>query len=258
MYNDINNLKLLVKAINECNLEDNMILVGSWCEYFYQDLFKSYVSNMKTRDHDILVKRPLNRGELFHKTMLDLGFSYFDDDGKSKYLKEDNEVEFLTTLSRNYEHLYKIPYVKLNAECLPYFEIIINNLQEAELDNMKILIPSPPAYVLHKLIINPTRKEDKKQKDIDAVSNIIVNMIDEKIYGGELKLLYDSLPKKQKAIVDEVVDVYNIVPFKQLIDHYSRKMIEPDQLIDNSEKLLREEDLSLSDKNSTKDESYNL
>ena len=238
MYNDINNLKLVVHAINDCDLQDNMILVGSWCEFFYQDLFDTYTSNMKTRDHDILIKRPVSKGDQFHKTMIEYGFSYFDDDGKSKYMKGDNEVEFLTTLGRNYEHIYKIPNIKLNAECLPYFDIIIQNLQEAELDNMKVLIPSPPAYVLHKLIINPSRKIEKKQKDIDAVSNIIIKMMDEELYGGELKMLYASLPKKQKAIVDSVVDEYNIVPFKQLIDHYSLGQTSAVQLIEESERLI--------------------
>ncbi len=216
MYNDIHNLKLLVKAINDNDLQNNMVLIGSWCEYFYQDLFESYITNMMTRDHDILIRRPVHKGDGFHKTMTEMGFIYFDNDGKSKYMKEDNEVEFLTTLTRNYDHLYKFPNIKLTAECLPYMDLIENNLIEVYLDDMKVLIPSPPAYVLHKLIINQTRKEEKKNKDIGSVSRLIVNMIDEQLYVNELVIMYNSLPKKQKQNVDYSVNEYDITPLKQL------------------------------------------
>ena len=57
--------------------------------------------------------------------MIEIGFIYEEDSftGKSKFIKQDNEIEFLTTLTRDNNHIYKVPVLGVNAECLKYMDI---------------------------------------------------------------------------------------------------------------------------------------
>ena len=61
----------------------------------------------------------------FVRKMIELGFSYEEDTmtGRSKFFKGNNEIEFLTTLARGDKHIYKVPELGINAECLKYMDI---------------------------------------------------------------------------------------------------------------------------------------
>jgi len=57
--------------------------------------------------------------------MKEIGFTYEEDPltGKSKFFKNDIEVEFLTTLTRDYSSVYNVPEMGIHAECLKYMDI---------------------------------------------------------------------------------------------------------------------------------------
>lgn len=56
MVNDRTNLKDIIKAIYNKGLHKNFIIIGSWAEVFYEEMFYKYVSSIQTRDFDILIK----------------------------------------------------------------------------------------------------------------------------------------------------------------------------------------------------------
>ena len=65
-------------------------------------------------------------------------------------------------------------------------------------------VPNPVQYVLHKILINPSRlTEEKRQKDIQAVRNLLDNMRTPE-WRSRLHKAYGNLTKKQKRVIQEV------------------------------------------------------
>ena len=215
MNNDLLNI---ISILNELGINNNVILIGSWVEFFYKDLIKNYYSQFVTQDYDFLVKRPVKKGKGFISKMKEIGFDYSEDylTNKSKFYKDGMEVEFLTNLTRDNTNICAINEMGINAEVLKNVDILLNNTIVVECKTYKITIPSPAAYCIHKLLINPSRIEWKKQKDIDSVINILSKMIDSNVYINEVNHIFDSLGKKQKKTIEEICNNYNIVEFDKI------------------------------------------
>lgn len=46
-----------MRVLNELDILENVVVMGSWAEYLYQDIFgKSYKPLLKTRDIDLMYK----------------------------------------------------------------------------------------------------------------------------------------------------------------------------------------------------------
>ena len=151
MYNDRETLMKVLELIMELSLQDSVILIGSWDEYFYERIYDGYVASFRTLDTDFLIRRPVRSGKEFVKRMIELGFIYEEDPmtGKSKFVKQDNEIEFLTSLTRENKRIYKVPIMGINAECLPYMDIPSTNLIPYVMENGNhIMIPSPAASIV--------------------------------------------------------------------------------------------------------------
>ena len=89
----------------------------------------------------------------------------------------------------------------VTAQTLRHMEVIIRNTIEVEYFNMKITVPMPEAYTVHKIVINQDRGS-KKKKDQIAIGNIwrSLDLV-------EVKKLAETLTKKeQKAFNQYCVD----------------------------------------------------
>ena len=70
----------ILKRFHKAGILDNLILIGSWCEYFYKNHFSKYsnVENMflKTRDIDFLIDNPrqIKKKVDIPELLKDLGF----------------------------------------------------------------------------------------------------------------------------------------------------------------------------------------
>lgn len=208
----------IIKILNELGLNNNVILIGSWVEFFYKDLISNYYSQFVTQDYDFLIKRPVKKGKGFVSKMKEIGFDYDEDyiTDKSKFYKDGMEVEFLTNLTRDYSSICSIEEMGINAESLKNLDVLISNSIVVEHETNKITIPSPAAYCIHKLLINPSRIEWKKQKDIDSVINILSKMIESNVYINEFNSIFNSLSKKQKKIIENVSEEYKIIEFDKI------------------------------------------
>ena len=177
-------------------------MIGSWDEYFYERLYSGYTASFRTLDTDFLIRRPVNAGKEFIKRMIQLGFIYEEDPfaGKSKFIKQDNEIEFLTSLTRGGRHIYKVPLPGINAECLKYMDIPSNNLIPYVFEDASyILIPSPAAYCVHKILINDERTDEKQKKDAAVVHNILNSFSSDKEFKNDFQKVYSELGKRQRA-----------------------------------------------------------
>ena len=213
MYNDRTSLMQVLNLIAELKLQDTIILIGSWDEYLYEKIFEGYTATFRTLDTDFLIRRPVKTGKEFVRKMIEIGFSYEEDpmSGKSKFFKGDNEIEFLTTLTRGNDHIYKVPELGINAECLKYMDIPIKNLMPYVLENGSyILIPSPAAYCIHKILIHNERTVEKQQKDSVSIKNLLYSFERNNQFCNDFKRIYSDLGRKQKARVKENASIIGV------------------------------------------------
>ena len=221
MYNDNETLMEVINIINKLTLQNTLVLIGSWAEYFYQRLFDRYYSSFRTLDTDFLIRRPVQSGKGFVKEMKEIGFTYEEDPltGKSKFFKNDIEVEFLTTLTRDYSSVYNVPEMGIHAECLKYMDIAAANTIPVVFTNGNIiLVPNPAAYVIQKAMINSERSEAKAQKDIVAIRGIVLAMLEDNKYVQDFVRIYQHLGKKQKRRVDDFAEDNDIIELRKLIE----------------------------------------
>lgn len=236
MINDINNLDNLIKIINDSNLDKDFMLIGSWCEYFYQEYFDNYRSQMKTTDFDFYIKNKHISSEKINisSSFAKYGFERFDDymTEKTVFKKDDNIVEFLTGIDRNKKDIYSIEKLGIKAESLTRLDIFDKNHLDAEYKGMNIKIPSPAAYVIHKLIINNDRKNEKSKKDLISIKGLLLRIKQSPDDFKNLEIIYksDIVGRKGRNKIDVICQNNNI----KLFEAYSfkeelqfRKMIEP-------------------------------
>ncbi len=93
------------------------------------------------------------------------------------------EVEFLTDLTGARRDVHVIEVQEgLNAEALRFISISVNNTVEVEIDDiehrttpLKVIVPTPAAYIFHKGLIFVRRKQpSKKAKDLYYIFEILV------------------------------------------------------------------------------------
>jgi predicted nucleotidyltransferase len=157
-----------------------VMLIGSWAEYIYQHhLMSGFRANLKTRDVDFLYPN-LNRPQKYNinifQSMQNKGFVYREDvlSGVGKFVKEDLlELEFITRVLGKGRHIYEIPSLKIKAEGLRNANMLADYPLELECGNYIITVPEPEAYIVQKLLINLTRADDKKEKDIQAIRGLL-------------------------------------------------------------------------------------
>ena len=213
-----------IKAFNELGILSNIMIIGSWAEYLYTDLFKSdFYPNLRTRDVDFFYRNinvPKEKVPLVKK-LKELGYAYDEVDGISRFYKEDLlELEFLTrTLGAGIEGKITIEPLGIKSECLRVINILSDfactvNKEFEDGTLCTITIPEPAVYVIQKIITNPIRQpQEKKLKDISAVEELLYHIKKDMYHSEKLKEVYVRLSKKQLKTVESVCMQYGIKLF---------------------------------------------
>jgi len=205
----------VVGIINDCDMNSHLLIIGSWAEYLYQKnnvLSSSYNSTMRTRDIDFLIK---NKNIPNHKTgfvekMENAGFLLETSRGKeiNRFIepKSGMEVEFLIQeKGKGQSGGHKIASLGLTVEGLRHLDILQANPHKLEHNGSYILVPSPESYVLHKLIINKDRQDDKKSKDMEAVINILRHIAENPLKCASFESLKETLSKNEKKSLENII-----------------------------------------------------
>ena len=81
-----------IKAFKELGILQNIMIIGSWAEYLYTDLFRTdFYPNLRTRDVDFFYRNiniPKEKIPLIQK-LKEIGYVYDEVDGISRFYKED-------------------------------------------------------------------------------------------------------------------------------------------------------------------------
>ena len=196
-----------------------LVLIGSWCIYFYQDYFASipYVDHvaMKTRDLDFLIPHP-NQIKVkvdIPELLQDLGF-VVDFKGAKGYIQlnhPDLILEFLIQeKGRGMDKPYPLSQLGLNATALRFLGFLLENTITVKVSRLELTLPHPANFSLHKLIISQRRlRKEKALKDTNTAREILKALIMKKEQ-AVIRKTFLSVPLQwQKKIIknlDEVQD----------------------------------------------------
>ncbi len=197
----------VLKRLRDSGILENIIVVGSWCIYFYKDYFKEmeYKSVIRTRDIDFLIPIPfvLKKKVDVHELLKDLGFLIdFHIKGYIRLVHPELIIEFLVPeRGKGFDKPYPLPQLGLNAQSLRFLDFLEKNSIKIKSDNLLLNVPHPAAFALHKLIISDRRlKEEKKikeRREAVYILNCLIEKGDEEI----IKSHFESIPKRWKTKV---------------------------------------------------------
>lgn len=200
-----------IEILNTHGVLPHLILIGSWAEYIYQTAgyYEGFQSNFRTMDVDFLIpniRRPAQKVKLCD-AMENRGFLVRQrpSDGLTKFSRGEGplEIEFIAReLGAGRTEPYKVESLGIKVVGLRQLDILSQHTTVLLVRSYFITVPVPQAYVLHKLVINEQRQGAKKEKDLSAVENLLgfIKRSDKEL--TKLREIYNSLTKKEKAMVD--------------------------------------------------------
>ena len=180
----------LLRELDRIKFFSHGLLIGSWPMAIYADHF-TLAYALATDDIDFAVenavKVPAKGSETIPEILGRLGYTPIKDySGIETFLHGTFEVEFIThRRGGEAPPSVVIPPWKVSAQPLPFIDILFIRPNTVIIEDFSIRIPSPEAFVVHKLIIAQRRtgrdKESKKEKDLQQCSALMEIVQNEEI-----------------------------------------------------------------------------
>lgn len=193
----------IMRRLNSAGVLKNIILIGSWCIPFYKGYFANvkYAPSIKTRDIDFLIPLPskMQKKVDIPELLKDVGFviSFKGSQGYIKLEHPELIIEFLVPeRGRGLDKPFPLPQLGINAQTLRFLNFLIRNTIRVNIEDIRISMPHPASFALHKLIIFQRRQNPEKIiKDRDSAIKILKALID-KGESDAVKSIFDSAPQK--------------------------------------------------------------
>ncbi|MEN8905639.1 MAG: GSU2403 family nucleotidyltransferase fold protein [Clostridiales bacterium] len=197
-----------MKNLNSTGAFEHIMLIGSWVEYVYEQRINKFEAHLKTKDVDFLIKDVriikaknvnINIPEVFNKMGFSIDVSGW---GVMRFHKEGLlEVEFLQKEvgSSSGSEAKMVKELGLRTEALRNLEMLSKYSMNILLNGCNFQIPSPPAYIIHKMIVG-------RPKDVIKVVSLIPFVKANQKEFNLMKEIYNDLFKKQKRKVDSFID----------------------------------------------------
>lgn len=170
-------------------------LIGSWCFQLYQKHLGAKSFPLRTQDIDFLVPSPYHGKEHsdFIEQLEKLGFNRdFKSNGSLYLWNADLKIEFITPeKGAGTDNAIKIKKLGLSAIPLRFVALLLKDPITIIEDGIKICVPNPTNFCLHKLIVASRRKKiDKSLKDLEQAicTSVILDL-------KELQNSFEFLPK---------------------------------------------------------------
>jgi hypothetical protein len=212
----------ILKNFQKAGVLNELVLIGSWCQYFYRIYFNGApeIPAVRTVDLDFLIlnrhaiKKEVNIPEILGEHNFVSSHDYHT--GFTKYVHPDLEVEFLAPLlGSGIQQYYDINKFHVKAVGLRFLNISINHLINVEHEGITIRLPEPAIFVINKLTTSQRRKKvTKKQKDLQTAIDIGEYLITIDYQKERLTMAFNELSTKWKkstlnALKHESEDLYN-------------------------------------------------
>ncbi len=207
----INLLLKVLRLLQKQGVINNLIIAGSWCIYFYKFYFHKkapIIASLRTRDIDFFVPNPksINRKINLPALLKDLGFiiDFRGEEGYMRLLHPYFFIEFLVVeKGKSLNKPYSLPW-GINAQRLRFLDILSLKTIRLNIKDIKITLPHPSCFLLHKVIIFKRREKDRRAKEATQIRRLVellekVNQID------SLKEVYLRIhPKWRKRILNNL------------------------------------------------------
>ena len=121
-------------------------------------------------------------------------------------------VEFLVPeKGKGSDRPYPLPQLGMNAQPLRFLDYLLQNTIRIEAEGLKINVPHPAAFALHKLIISARRtKEEKLLKDRKEALAILTALV-RKGDAGEIRKMSEKMPAGwRKRVLDVLTETDNV------------------------------------------------
>ncbi|MBU2540876.1 MAG: nucleotidyltransferase domain-containing protein [Candidatus Omnitrophica bacterium] len=223
----------VLRRFNNAGILKSVVVIGSWCIYFYRYYFKSksYSTFIRTTDIDFLVPLPFkfNKELDLREFLEDLGFrqEFRGSKGYIKLVHPDLTIEFLVPeRGRGSNMPYPLPELKVNAVRLRYLDFLLENTMLLSANGMEIRLPHPAAYALHKFIIfKRRRKIDKHDRDIEGALRVFYALIHNNDHNAIRSVFNKMHLKWQKTVLQnlESIEEFEIIDILQSEDRTGSK-----------------------------------
>ncbi len=215
-------LRSILANLTKENLWDSGFeIIGSWCFLLYQRLLPIERYPLKTHDLDILIPLPY-RGKPFELIdfFKNLGFSQNFNPGGSIYFSgHEMKIEFLGPEKGDGRKPPRyINEIKITPQLLHYLGILFEEPLELKVaKGVKVKVPAPAAFTIHKLIIATLfTRANKKEKDIRQAVYAGKYVLGERSEMSKMLRFWEHLPRPWKRKVGRaLVDALDIVPLEQ-------------------------------------------
>jgi len=197
----------ILKVFSDYDLfNEGVELIGSWCFHLYQKHLGARRFPLRTLDIDFLLPHPYRGKE--HKGFIDrlegLGFrSEFNSDGSLFLWNAELKIEFIVPeRGRGIESSVENRQLGLRAMPLRFVGMLLEEPIIVEENGVKVRIPDPSHFCIHKLILASRRKEsDKKLKDLEQA--LLTFAIAEP---KKLQKIFRSLPEKWRKSAISILE----------------------------------------------------
>jgi hypothetical protein len=187
----------VLRRLEESGVLRRVVLVGSWCLVLYREYFRGVgeLSAVRTRDMDFLVPKQgkMDQNVDVPTLLKDLGFivGFRGEQGAMMLEHPELMIEFLVAESgRGSDKLKYLPELGMNAQPLRFMDIASSKTVLLHFGDVPVTVPHPAAFVLHKLLVVPRRREAaKREKDL-AAALAVLQLLETK---GDLPLVREVL-----------------------------------------------------------------
>ena len=200
-----------IQLLHDNELLEHMIVIGSWAEYVYAEsgYLPDFSSMLRTLDIDFMIKnqrlprQPVNLVTLAQHAGLTVDFDRLT--GTTKFYTPDLlEIEFIIEQKGTGDQLYLKTNVGVTAQALRHLSILREHSIQIKIYNISVNVPTPEAYVIHKMIINQERK-DKASNDKESILGLMPYMNQ-----SAFLEIYHSLSTKERKAADQFIKLNQI------------------------------------------------
>jgi hypothetical protein len=199
----------ILRRFQQADVLDGLILIGSWCLYFYRIepwAFENLPA-VRTLDVDFLVPRPpRSKKEADVPAILEeLGFAptYHGMSGLVVYDHPELRLEFLIPeIGRGSSEPVDIRNLNVKAQGIRYLNFLSDYTVSVEYQDLKLRLPEPAAFALHKLIVSSRRtKKDKREKDLEAAVGVLKFLFKSPKEKARVRAILAEIPAKWRKVI---------------------------------------------------------
>lgn len=218
----------VINSFKENELLEHLMLIGSWAELIYQEgnVLEGFKATSRTYDLDFLIKsryKKFNPPKDIPKILEEQGFNlehmFPDDYWKFDYYEDSVAlyIEFLVPeTGPPTAGPVELEQYSLKAMAMRNLTILTAHAIKVNVNGYDVLVPSPAAYILQKMVINKDRKLEKSIKDQRAIENILSYIHESFELTEEVKITFEALTKKQQKKINEYCETHVIDLFKKM------------------------------------------